>query len=160
MIYLYSRALGSMEPFPVAKENLTRLLKKFGVLYNNLLLILEGNEPDLLSFIEMLKNHIGEEHLLYASALALGKCSNVAIPRIVLEDNPLMLLLNLKILKNDQGLDINFISTLIGCNFIKDSYQKELLKIFFNPPEFSSGNNIMSNIEASQHDPIIIPLSQ
>jgi hypothetical protein len=139
MIYLYSRALGSQEPFPIAKENLNRLLKKFGSLFNGLLCILEGEEMDDFVIVEldkMFKNYPGEEHLLYASALALGSYLNVTIPKVNNYNNIEMSILNGDaFIKYDYKFNLNFLSTLIGSSFISESIQQEILKIFSNQNE-------------------------
>lgn len=147
MIYLYSRALGSIEPFPIAKENLIRLLKKFGSLFNGLLCILEGEDSDELD--KMLNNYPGEEYLLYAAALALGSYLNVNIPKLKNNTGSEMAILNgdIAILNDDSDLNFEFLSTLIGSSFISESLQQEILKLF---------NNKSSN---SQHEVIQLPLS-
>lgn len=163
MIYLYSRALGSIEPFPIAKENLTRLLKKFGSLFSGLLDILDGIEPEASDFDKMFKNYPGEEHLLYASALATGKFMNVNIP-IVYFDNVkmkfemLLLTNNENIVIDSAKLDMKFLSTLIGSSFIKESIQLEIMKIF-NPPPAARSDEIISK-PPSQHESVQLPLSQ
>lgn len=136
MIYLYSRALGSLEPFPIAKENLSRLLKKFGSLFHGLLCILEGeeiNDDMTLELDRIFKNYPGEEHLLHAAALALGSYLNVIIPKVSTDNmNAEMSILNGdSIIKSDaEKLNFSFLSTLIGSTFISESLQQELLKLF------------------------------
>ena len=161
MIYSYSRALGSVEPFPIAKQNLTRLLKKFGVLFNCLLMILEGVEPNNSNISEMLNNFKEEEHLLYASVLALGKYLNVPIPNFDYENNPMISILNQKIaLDKDKldYLDINFLSTLIGSSFIEEKFQIEILKLF-NPEIQEIEIQPIMKSPQSQHEPVQLPLS-
>ena len=155
MIYLYSRALGSLEPFPIAKENLSRLLKKFGSLFNGLLCILEGEDMDdddmILELGKMFKNYPGEEHLLYASALALGSYLNVIVPKVnIYNMNTEMSILNgdALIKMDDEKLNFNFLSTLIGSSFISESLQQEILKLF---------NTEIHGIE--MHEMVQLPLS-
>lgn len=163
MIYLYSRALGSIDPFPIAKENLKRLLKKFGSLFNSLLNIIDGNNPDLPDLIKMIKNYPGEEHLLYASAISLGKFMNIIIPIIDLEG--LKMKFEMLLLSNNENIGIdshnfdkNFLSTLIGSSFIKESIQIEILKLF--NPIFSDFEIETISKPPSQHESIQLPLSQ
>lgn len=153
MIYLYSRALGSLEPFHIAKENLSKLLKKFGSLFGPLLKIIES-DPGCIDSISaddlktMLQNYPNEEHLLYGSALALGSFFDCSIPPI-LEINSLSIFSKLD---TANPIDTVFLSSLIGCTFIKEDLQVEILALFKN----SSGKFKIS----SQHDPIVLPLSQ
>lgn len=150
MIYLYSRALGSIDPFPIAKENLSRLLKKFGSLFNGLLVILEGEEMNFeVEFEKMFKNYPGEEYLLYAAALAIGSFSNVNIPKVDCDKSTSeMAILNHGTLTEDTDtLNFDFLSTLIGSSFIPELVQEEILKLF-------NGND-----KSSQHEVIQLPLS-
>ena len=125
--------------------------------------ILDGIEPELSDFDKMFKNYPGEEHLLYASAVAIGKFMNVTIP-IVNYDNVkrkfemLLLTNNENIVIDSNNFDMKFLSTLIGSSFIKESIQLKVLNLF-NP----SSNTVEIEISSkppSQHEPVQLPLSQ
>lgn len=151
MIYLYSRALGSIDPFPIAKENLSRLLKKFGSLFNGLLLILEGEEMNNeAEFEKMFKNYPGEEYLLYAAALSIGSFSNVNIPKVNYDKSgsELAILNHGALTENKDTVNFDFLSTLIGSSFISEPLQEEILELF-------DGNE-----KSSQYEAIQLPLSQ
>lgn len=168
MIYLYSRALGSVDPFPIAKENLGRLLKKFGSLFSGLVDILDEIEPSPSDFDKMFSNYPGEEHLLYASAVALSKFMNVNIPIVDFENVKMkfeMLLLanNDNIVIDANNFDMKFVSTLIGSSFIKESIQIEILKVF-NPNPAAITTQLTQSQgyfkPPSQHESVQLPLSQ
>lgn len=138
MIYLYSRALGSQEPFAIAKENLTRLLKKFGGSFGILIGILEGNLDRASSEAveKMSSNYPGEEHLLYASYLAVSKYNN--LPTVKVSDlSPQIAILNGNLTNIETETDSNFLSSLIGSSFIGEQVQAEILKVFNSPSETS-----------------------
>ena len=165
MIYLYSRALGSVEPFPIAKENLARLLKKFGSLFSVLLDILDGIEPNPSDFDKMFKNYPCEEHLLYASAVAIGKFMNLNIAIVDFNDIKMkfeMLLLtnNENIVIDSSNFDMKFLSTLIGSSFIKESIQVEILKVFNPTMTDSTEIDLQVSKPPSQHETVQLPLSQ
>lgn len=154
MIYLYSRALGSKEPFLIAKENLKRLLKKFGNSFSLLLGIIDGTFNDHQVSAEMieklLNDYPNEEHLLYGSYLALSEHFNLVPVRV---NNNLNLNLKMAILNNnlidlgdDNGEDLNFYSTLIGSSFIGEDVQLEILKLF--------------NPRPNHHETVHLPMSQ
>lgn len=157
MIYLYSRALGSEEPFTVAKDNLSRLIKKFGSLFGGLADILETHPVSIDDLNKMFTNYPGEEHLLYASVLALSKFLNVnvKVPNFMTESFSLQSP-EMKILcgntENLVSVDISFLSSLVGSSFISKSIQDQIIKLFYDQTP--------SYLSLSEHESIQLPLSQ
>ena len=100
---------------------------------------------------KMFENYPGEEHLLYAAALALGSYFNVNIPKIQrVYSNEIKILNGDKWIESSEDLNINFISTLIGSSFISESLQQNLLKLFDTATDIN---------EREKYEIVLSPLS-
>ena len=158
MIYLYARALGSKEPFTIAQDNLSRLIKKFGSLFGGLAGILEAHPASIDDLNKMFSNYPGEEHLLYASILALSKFLNVKAPHFRSESiSSALQSPEMKVLcgntENLVSVDISFLSSLVGSSFISKRIQDQIIKLFYD-------QTFVSSVRASsEHKSIQFPLS-
>lgn len=151
MIYFYCRALGSEIPSEIAKENLLRLLNKFGSLFQYFLDILgEKTFGPSVDLLKMLENYPGEEHLLYASIQALGQYLRITAPKLFMRkmNREMKLLLNglSDISEFDDSIDLEFASSLIGSSFVEKSTQEIILRF-------------VNHLPPSQHEQIQLPLS-
>ena len=149
MIYLYSRALGSIEPFPIAKENLTRLLKKFVAFSVDYWTFwMELNQKPQIS-IKCSKIIEFEKAFIICFSFSnreIHECkySKVDFDNVKMKFEMLLLTNNENIVIDSAKLDMKFLSTLIGSSFIKESIQLEIMKIF-NPTPAARSDEIISN---------------
>ena len=151
MIYYYCRALGSDIPSDIARENLLRLLNKFGSLFKYFLDILEGKTfGPSVDLLKMLENYPEEEHLLYASIQALGQYLRITAPKLFMRkmNREMNLLLNglSDINEFDDSINLEFASSLIGSSFVDKPTQEIILRF-------------VNHLPPSQHEQIQLPLS-
>lgn len=165
MIYLYSRALGSITPFSIAKENLVKLLKKPEIIgekykiFEQLIRIIESNSGSFILNQHLLQYNNQEMHYIYASILA--NCSYFKISLVNLLNteeafstfSPEMQLLSQdgRNMRENKVLiekiaDLEFLSSLIGSSFISIPLQKLIKRTSFQVKKIS-------------HETVELPLS-